>query len=135
MPVSFLDSNVLLYQFSDETEKSERAEALVREGGVISIQVLNEIASVARRKMGMSWREVRALSETLRALLKVIPLDEEIHAYGLSLCERYSISVYDSMIVAAAIASGCERLWSEDMHDGLLVDDRLAISNPFATGL
>ncbi len=131
MPGSFIDSNVLLYQLSDDTKKAERAEALIREGGFISVQVLNEIASVARRKMGMDWNELRALSETLRALLNVIPIDEEIHAYGLSLCERYGMSVYDGMIVAAAISSGCGRLWSEDMHNGLRVDNQLTITNPF----
>ncbi len=131
MRVSFLDSNVLLYQFSNEAGKAQRAEALIREGGFISVQVLNEIASVARRKMEMEWHEVRALSETLRALLKVIPLDEEIHVKGLGLCERYGFSVYDGLIVAAALAAGCERLWSEDMHDGLHVEERLIIANPF----
>lgn len=131
MPVSFLDSNVILYQLSNESEKAERAEVLIREGGVISVQVLNEIASVARRKMGMEWQEVRALSETLRALFTVIPLDQEIHVQGLRLCKHYGFSVYDGMIVAAAIAAGCDLLWSEDMHDGLRVEDQLTISNPF----
>lgn len=132
MPASFIDSNVLLYQFSNETAKAQRAEALIREGGVISVQVLNEVASVARRKMGMEWHEVRALSETLRALFKVMPVDEEMHAQGIRLCERYGFSVYDGMIVASALAGGCDRLWSEDMHDGLRVEEQLIISNPFA---
>jgi predicted nucleic acid-binding protein len=135
MPVNFIDSNVLLYQLSNEAKKAERAEALMREGGVISVQVLNEVASVARRKMALDWRELRVLSETLQALFKVIPLDQEIHAQGLRLCEHYGFSVYDGMIVAAALAAGCDQLWTEDMHDGLRVD-RLTISNPFAvTGL
>jgi predicted nucleic acid-binding protein len=128
---SFIDSNVLLYQLSSDTDKAERAEALIRTGGVISVQVLNEIASVAHRKMGMDWPDVRGLSQTFRALLKVIPLDEEIHANGLDLCARYGFSLYDGMIVAAALAAGCDRLWSEDMHNGLHVDDRLTIFNPF----
>lgn len=79
----------------------------------------------------MEWREVRSLSETLRMLLKVVPIDEQIHEQGLRLCERYGFSVYDGMIVAAALAAGCDRIWSEDMHNGLSVEGQLAICNPF----
>src|SRR3546814_2161571 len=63
MPGSFLDTNVLLYQLSNDLGKAERAEALVREGGTIRVQVLNELANVARRKIGLAWTEVQALTE------------------------------------------------------------------------
>ncbi|SNS30820.1 PIN domain-containing protein [Sphingopyxis indica] len=131
MPGSFLDTNVLLYQLSNDLGKAERAEALVREGGTISVQVLNELANVARRKIGLAWTEVQALTETLRALLNVVPLDADMHAHGLRLCERNGFSVYDGMIVAAALSAGCDTLWSEDMHAGLKVEGRLTIRNPF----
>jgi len=131
MPGSFLDTNVLLYQLSNDPDKAERAEALVREGGTISVQVLNELANVARRKIGLAWTEVQALTETLRALLNVVPLDADMHAHGLRLCERNGFSVYDGMIVAAALSAGCDTLWSEDMHAGLKVEGRLTIRNPF----
>lgn len=132
MPGSFLDTNVLLYQLSNEPGKAERAEALVREGGTISVQVLNELANVARRKIGLAWTEVQALTETLRALLDVVPLDADMHAHGLRLCERNGFSVYDGMIIAAALSAGCDTLWSEDMHAGLKVEGSLTIRNPFA---
>ena len=131
MPGSFLDTNVLLYQLSNDPGKAERAEALVREGGTISVQVLNELANVARRKIGLAWTEVQALTETLRALLNVVPLDADMHAHGLRLCERNGFSVYDGMIVAAALSAGCDTLWSEDMHAGLKVEGSLTIRNPF----
>ena len=131
MPGSFLDTNVLLYQLSNDPGKAERAEALVREGGTISVQVLNELANVARRKIGLAWAEVQALTETLRALLNVVPLDADMHAHGLWLCERNGFSVYDGMIVAAALSAGCDTLWSEDMHAGLKVEGLLTIRNPF----
>lgn len=131
MPGSFFDTNVLLYQLSNDPGKAERAEALVREGGTISVQVLNELANVARRKIGLAWAEVQALTETLRALLNVVPLDADMHAHGLQLCERNGFSVYDGMIVAAALSAGCDTLWSEDMHAGLKVEGNLTIRNPF----
>ena len=51
---------------------------------------------------------------------------------SVALAERYGWSVYDAMIVAAALRAGCTRLWSEDLQDGQLVEDRLRIANPFA---
>jgi predicted nucleic acid-binding protein len=131
MAADFIDTNVLLYQVSTDPDKATRTEALVREGGTISVQVLNELANVARRKMGLAWAEVRSLINTVRALLDVVPLDTGIHEMGLRLCERYGFSVYDGMIVAAAIHSGCDVLWSEDMQDGLRVEGALTIRNPF----
>ncbi len=131
MPGSFFDTNVLLYTTSSDALKAERAERLIAVGGTISVQVLNEIANVARRKMRFSWKRTHDLLSRLRQLLPVIPVTLSIHEAGLALAERYGLSVYDGMIVAAALASRCDTLWSEDMHDGLVVDDRLTIVNPF----
>jgi|SRR5271165_662677 len=74
MPGSFFDTNVLLYVASGDRAKADRAEELIRAGGVISVQVLNEIANVARRKMGLSWSETRAFLSVIRGLLPVQPL-------------------------------------------------------------
>jgi predicted nucleic acid-binding protein len=71
MPGSFLDSNVILYLASGEQAKADCAEELVAQGGTISIQVLNEVANVSRRKMEMSWPETRTFLITIRELLNV----------------------------------------------------------------
>lgn len=63
--------------------------------------------------------------------MTVWPLTFEIHQSGLRLAERYGFSIYDSFIVAAALAADCDTLWSEDMQDGMVVDARLRIANPF----
>jgi predicted nucleic acid-binding protein len=131
MPGSFFDSNVLLYLASGEQAKADRAERLVSDGGTISVQVLNEIANVARRKMQMSWNETHGLLATLRGLLPVVPVTIETHEIGIALAERYGFSTWDAMIAASAILSGCDTLWSEDMQHGLALDDRLRIVNPF----
>ncbi|HEY5413105.1 MAG TPA: PIN domain-containing protein [Caulobacteraceae bacterium] len=130
MPASFLDTNVLVYLASEDTAKAERAETLVAEGGAISVQVLNELANVARRKMRMTWPESRAFLSSLQALLEVHPLTVDTHAAGLALAERYGLSIYDSMIAAAALEAKCEVLWSEDMQHGLRIAG-LSILNPF----
>lgn len=133
MPGSFFDTNVLLYVASADAAKAERAERLIGAGGRISVQVLNEIANVARRKMAMSWEETRAFLATIRALLPVQPLTIELHDAGIALAERYGFSIYDALIAAAALHADCDTLWSEDMQDGMIVEDRLRIANPFAT--
>lgn len=131
MPGSFFDSNVLLYLASADTAKADRADKIVSAGGTISVQVLNEIASVARRKMRLSWDETRDFLSLIRGLLPVSPITVETHERGLDLAERYGLSVYDAMIAAAALQSECDTLWSEDMQDGVLLEGRLRIANRF----
>ena len=131
MPASFFDTNVLAYLASNDTAKADRAEAVIAAGGSISVQVLNELANVARRKMQMSWDETHALLDMLRGLLTAHPLTTEIHDTGLRLAERYGLSIYDAMIAASAVHAGCDTLWSEDMQHGLELDEGLRIVNPF----
>ena len=133
MPGSFLDTNVLMYLASSDSAKADRAEALISEGGTISVQVLNEATNVARRKMHLSWTETHALLATLRNLLPVKAITLETHETGLELAERYGLSIYDAMIAAAALHADCDVLWSEDMQDGLSIEGRLRIANPFST--
>lgn len=131
MPVSFFDTNILVYIASGDAAKADRAEAAVAAGGSISVQVLNELANVARRKMQMSWDETHAFLNLLRGLLTVHPLTVEIHETGLRLAERYGLSIYDATIAASALHSNCNTLWSEDMQHGVVLDGSLRILNPF----
>jgi predicted nucleic acid-binding protein len=93
---------------------------------------LNEIAHVVRRKLKLSWRETHVFLSLIRGLLPVHPITVETHEAGLAISERYGLSTYDSMIVASALQAECDTLWSEDMQDGMLIDGRLRIVNPFA---
>lgn len=132
MSGKFFDSNVLLYLASSDSEKAARAEEIVLEGGAISVQVLSEVTNVCRRKMKLSWAETNAfLDGILQLLPNVQPLTLATHHLRTALCDHYQFSVYDGLIVAAALEAGCSTLWSEDMHDGLVVDQKLCIVNPF----
>lgn len=79
----------------------------------------------------MSWGEINTLLAGWRGLLSVHALDLETHERGLAVAECYRLGIFDSMIVAAALRADCARFWSEDMHDGLLVEGRLRVCNPF----
>jgi predicted nucleic acid-binding protein len=130
---SFFDTNVLLYLLSEDTEKADRAEALVASGGVVSVQVLNEFASIAARKLAMRIPEIQEVLSTIRAVCAVVPLDVETHELGLEVAERHRLSIYDAMIVAAALQSECRVLYTEDLNAGQKID-RLTIRNPFGSG-
>ena len=131
MSADFFDTNVLLYMLSADADKADRAEALLRDGGQISVQVLNEVVNVARRKLKMGWPETREFLTLLRGLLTVTPLTVETHDLGLDIAERYGLSIYDAMIAAAATLSGCEKLWSQDMQEGMRLGKGLRVENPF----
>jgi predicted nucleic acid-binding protein len=131
MPGDFFDTNVLIYIASGNSDKAERTESLMRNGGMISIRVLNEVTNVARRKMRLSWGETHSFLSLIRGLLPVEPITIDTHETGLDLAQRYGLSTYDAMIVASALLAGCDRLWSEDMQDGMSIDHRLQIVDPF----
>jgi predicted nucleic acid-binding protein len=130
MPGNFFDSNVLLYSATEDELKAARAEALMELGGVISVQVLNEIANVLRRKQ-TGWMEMVDYLGRLRIALDVKAFTLREHVTGLAVMERYKLATYDAMLVASALLAGCDVFWSEDMHDGLVVEGALTIRNPF----
>lgn len=130
----FFDSNVLLYAINRDDLRGVKAAELLLDGGAISVQCLNEFASVARRKLRWSWRQIEeAIGKIVTLCSPIVPIDWDLHQSGLYLAERYQLSVYDGMIVAAALAAGCETLYSEDMHAGLVVEGQLTIVNPFTS--
>jgi len=130
---TFFDTNVLLYLLSEDAVKADRAEELLANGGVISVQVLNEFAAVTSRKLGMSWREIRDVLLPIRSVCEIEPITVEAHDRAVELAERYGLSFYDAMIVASALLAGCKTLYSEDLQDRQVIDRQLRIRNPFAS--
>jgi len=128
----FLDSNILIYAYSTDA-RSRVAQSLCEAPHILSVQSLNEFASVARRKIGFPWdRVIDSLIDVAALADRIIPLTFELHQLGLAVANRYDLQIYDAMIVAAALEADCDTLFSEDMHDGLVIEDRLIIRNPFA---
>jgi len=127
---AFFDTNVLLYLLSADAAKADRAESLLASGGIVGVQVLNEFAAVATRKLALDIAEIREILATVRAVCAVTPLDVETHELGLAIAERYRFAIYDGFIVAAALRAGCGVLYSEDLQNGQSIDG-LTIQNPF----
>src|SRR5260370_16615860 len=131
MAGSFLDSNVLVYAFTTD-QRAIAAQALLQRQPIISVQSLNEFSNVARRKLGMGWNEVRDAVSALRTLCQtVLALDVDTHSDPLRIAEPYRYSIFHALMVASALQASCDTLWSEDMQDGMMIDGRLRIANPF----
>ena len=130
MSKAFIDSNVILYLLSHDAVKADKAESILQAGGVISVQVLNEVVSVCQRKLKMPWDEIDAVLQAVKASVQVVPLTEASHELAVQICKRYQLSFYDAHICSAALVAGSTVLLSEDMQDGMVVDN-LVVKNPF----
>lgn len=125
----FFGTNILLYLLSGDTSKAGRAEELIASCGVISVQVLNEFGR-SRRAQALEIHEIRDILSTVRGLCVVRPVDIETHELALDLAEARHFSVYDALIIAAALRSACTILYSEDLQHNQRIE-RLTIKNPF----
>ena len=130
--MKFIDTNVLVYFGEHESQKSGTAASVLTGGGVASVQVLNELANVLRRKNKLAWDRIRPALNLVRTLVDIVPLTVATHDGALRLTVQYNFHFYDALIVASALECGCDTLLTEDMHHGLLVENRLTIVNPFA---
>lgn len=128
----FLDTNILIYAVGKNDPRASKAEALLASGGVISVQSLNEFVSVARRKLDMSWKEVRELVYLICILCPdPVPISLDVHKGAVIVAEEYGYGIYDALIVSAALEAGCKTLYSEDFQDGQIIHRQLTIRNPF----
>jgi predicted nucleic acid-binding protein len=128
----FLDSNIILYILSQDVAKADRAEALLSQSGTVSVQVLNEAANVMARKLRMDLDEISEFLTGVRHFCDVVPLTIDTHDDALAIARRYGFSIYDSLIIAAAIAAKCDILYSEDLQSGQQIGGHLTITNPFS---
>ncbi len=135
----FLDTNVIYYSFDPTAPlKRQRAEALIGRAltlrdGCISFQVAQEFLHLCQRKFQTPMTAAEAafyLDKTLKPLCQVFP-SFDLLQNALEIKDRYGFHFYDSLIVAAALEAGCERLYSEDLQHGQAIG-ALRIENPFA---
>ena len=129
---AFLDTSVLLYLLSGDAARADRVEELLLRRGTINVQVLNEFSAVALRKHALSLAELREFLRSIRDLCITQSLTVEVHERGLEIVERYGYSLYDSMIISAALQAECRTLYSEDLQHGQVIDKRLTVTNPFS---
>jgi predicted nucleic acid-binding protein len=109
-----------------------RAQELVSAGGVLSVQILNEFTSVARKKLLMSWANIGEAIEVFLALCpEPVPITADLHQAARDIAGKYGYDIYDALVLAAALEAGCSILYSEDLQDKQLIGSGLTIRNPF----
>lgn len=128
---STIDTNIAVYALSMEA-KADRADECLRICAFLSVQVLNEYASVSVRKRRDSWEVVSADLTALRNVVpRILPIDDDANRTAGRIAERYRLSFYDALMLAVALSGGARTLYSEDMQDGLVIDGKLRIIDPF----
>ncbi|MBE9142980.1 PIN domain-containing protein [Planktothrix mougeotii] len=134
----FVDSNIWLYRFivnpndSDARAKQQIATSITsQENLVISTQVVNEVCSNLIRKAKFDHSQIQSLIEDFGAGCEILPVSFSTIQYAVKLRDYYSLSFWDSIIIASAILGDITVLYSEDMQDSLIIEDTLQIINPF----
>jgi predicted nucleic acid-binding protein len=131
----FIDTNVWLYAFieGNDRQKSTRAKLLIEvsRAVVVSIQVVNEVCVNLIKKAQFSEQQVQQLIESFYAKYSVVELNRPLLLKASALRAQHAFSFWDSTIVASALYADASVLYSEDMQDGLVVDNRVRIINPF----
>lgn len=115
---AFFDTNILVYA-QQTGAKADRARALFKGGGKLSVQVLNEFTAVSQREQSKDWRDIaEAISDVLIMVEPPLPLTLDLHVAARALAEKDRISIYDALIVASALQAGCDTLLTEDLQHG-----------------
>jgi predicted nucleic acid-binding protein len=129
----FLDTNVLVYAYSDTDEDKRRKsrEIMLFNNCLISTQTVSEFCSVCIKKLHYPIADVRSKIAKILAACRLFVLDDETIQHALTIKERYDFSYYDCQIVAAAIECQCAYLFTEDLQDGQIIDGVLKVVNPF----
>ena len=131
----FLDSNIFVYSFlnQDVVKKSVAAKIVAQSvrdrNGYVSLQVANEFCNVMTKKSGKAIDEISRALDVLDKL-NFVQISTATARQALEFKSRYGIQFYDALIVAAAVASGCDLILTEDLNDGQMYYGIKAV-NPF----
>ncbi|MDR1784844.1 MAG: PIN domain-containing protein [Spirochaetaceae bacterium] len=132
---AFLDTNVVIYLYSeDETQKQQIAEEIVDDYDCcISTQVLNEYCSACITKFHTPLDDVRASVEEMLSEFPNVNIEPAQIRNALDLRVKYDYNYWDCLMLSAALKAGCNYIFTEDMQDGQIIENRLTIKNIFNT--
>lgn len=133
----FFDTNILVYsKFPQDLNKQQIADdvisqAVAKNRAWISVQVMEEFANYSIKKGKKSTEEVLPIINDLFYDFSIEDLTPSLVLDAMEIAEKYGFSFYDSLIVSAALYANCTILYTEDLQDGQVIEDVLAIKNPF----
>ena len=134
---AFFDTNVLAYEFEQrDLRKRDIARELLREWRssgrmVLSVQVLQELYVVLTRKMGISEKDAEEIIKNY-AKLPIISADSDLVLRGIEISQRYKVSFWDALLIAAALRGNCRIIFTEDLSHGAKIEG-VEIVNPFGS--
>jgi len=129
----FLDTNVLIYAYSGtEAEKKALVLPLLEDELVcLSTQVVNEFVWVMNKKFSVPMDSLRHIVKNLFGLYQVGVINDATIAKAMDMSAQLKFPYWDSLIVASALESGCDVIFTEDLQHGQVIDNRLTVRNPF----
>lgn len=128
----FVDTNILVYSVADDLRKRDVAEALLlKDGAVMSPQVISEFVAVTLRKHILEAEKVVEYARKFLSVFQIASTSANTIATALEVMTKYHFSYWDSLILASAIQSSCHVVYSEDLQDGQQIEGRLMVVNPF----
>jgi predicted nucleic acid-binding protein len=133
--MDFVDSNVWLYALvrgADPAKRKAAATTVSHGPCVVSTQVINGVCVNLIRKAAFDDAKIERLIRAFYRRCVVIPVEEATMLAACRLRGSFSLSFWDSLVVATALAAGCSRLYSEDLCSGQVIEGSLTIVNPFS---
>lgn len=127
----FADTNLTVYCLDADSNRRATALSVMRARPVISVQVVNEFLSVVIRKSRLPRETAMRLARIMMNRCEVVSVTRQTVEMALELGDRYQLSHWDALIVAAALAAGCDTLFSEDLQHGQVFNRQLTVVNPF----
>jgi predicted nucleic acid-binding protein len=128
----FADTNIAIYALDADSHRRAQAFALMQRRPVISTQVVNEFLNVLTGKQRVPRDVANRYARILLRRCEVVAVTPQVVELAIQIGERYQRSHWDALIIAAALATGCDTLYSEYLQDGQVFEQRLTVKNPFA---
>ena len=128
----FVDTNILVYSVADDLRKRDIADKLLLSHDiVVSAQVISEFIVVTIRKHILETPKAIEYAKQFMQVFQVVPLTKNTITSAVEVMGKYHFSYWDSLILAAALKTGCTSVYSEDLQDGQRIEETLTIVNPF----
>ena len=128
----FLDTNILLYVYSDEADKKQISKELFQQQRCATcLQAINEFCNVCLKKWHFSRNDIEEAINQIAKGCAILPVSMKTLLHALVLHERYGYSYYDCVMLASALENGCTKIYTEDLAAGQMIEDRLLILNPY----
>ena len=131
---TFFDTNIIIYLYADhEREKQQISKNLIDNAYrcVISTQTLNELSNVLIKKWRMSFDLIKQIQNDIRNISDIMYITEKTIDLAIELCVKYNYSYYDCLMLASALEIDCDIVYTEDMSNGQIINDKLTIINPY----